>query len=70
LGKHRVKTLAELILTFVFASSSAAFVAYSLAHIAHYDLGIPSSDIRNQALTSAILISGLLAVDLLATRNR
>jgi hypothetical protein len=65
-----VKKFTELALTFAFASCSAAYVAYSAAYIAHYELGIPSAALRNQALTSAILILGLVTIEFLASKKQ
>ena len=65
-----MKKLAVLALTILLSSCAAAVVAYSMAHLAHHNLGIPSSALRSQALISAGLILGLVTIDLLATRDR
>jgi hypothetical protein len=52
------------------ASGSAAFVAYAIAHIAHYNLGIPGSALREQALIAASLVVGLVTIELLASKER
>jgi len=49
--------------------ASAAIVAYSLAHIAHYDLGVPGSALREQALMCAALIFGLVTIEFLASKE-
>lgn len=65
-----VKKFCDRAIAFLLASGSAAVAAYSMAHIAHYNLGISSSDLRNQALTSAILLLGLVTVEFIATKQR
>lgn len=57
-------------IAFLFASCSAAVAAYLMAHVAHYSLGIPSSDLRNRALMSAALLIGFVTVELFVTRER
>lgn len=52
------------------ALASAAFVAYSMAHIAHYTLGINRADLREQALICAALIAAIVTIELLATKER
>ena len=49
--------------------ASAAVVAYSLAHVAHYDLGVPAPALREQALVCAALICGLVTVEFLVSRR-
>ena len=61
--------LAHLTFTFFFAVASAAVVAYSLAHIAHYNLGVPGSALREQALICAALILGLVTVEFLMSKE-
>lgn len=61
--------LAHLTVTFFFAVSSAAVVAYSLAHVAHYDLGVPTPALREQALICAALILGLVTVEFLVSKE-
>ena len=48
---------------------SAAVVAYSLAHVAHYGLGIPGTALREQALTCAALIIGLVTIECLSGKE-
>ena len=64
-----MKKFANLAITFLFAMASAAIVAYSLAHIAHYDLGVPGSALREQALMCAALIFGLVTIEFLASKE-
>jgi len=64
-----VNRLAHLTFTFFFAVASAAVVAYSLAHIAHYNLGVPGSALREQALICAALILGLVTVEFLMSKE-
>jgi hypothetical protein len=64
-----LKRFAHLAVTFFFAMGSAAIVAYSLAHIAHYDLGVPGSALREQALICAAVIVGLVTIEFLASRE-
>lgn len=61
--------LAHLTFSFFFAVASAAVVAYSLAHIAHYNLGVPGSALREQALICAALILGLVTVEFLMSKE-
>lgn len=61
--------LAYLAISFFFATASAAVMAYTLAYTAHYYLGVPGSTLREQALTSAALIFGLVTIQLLATKD-
>lgn len=65
----KVKKFFGFVITLLLASCSAAVVAYSMAHVAHYNLGIPSSDLRNQALMSAMLLIGFVSVEFIATRE-
>jgi hypothetical protein len=64
-----VKRLAYLAVTFFLAMASAAVVAYSLAHVAHYNLGVPVSALREQALICAALIFGLVTIEFLASKE-
>jgi hypothetical protein len=57
----------DLVVAFLLASCSAAVAAYLMAHVAHYNLGISSSDLRNRALTSAALLFGFVAVEFIVT---
>jgi len=65
-----VKKLAQLAITFIFASGSAAVVAYVIAHIAHHDLGFSRSALREQALICAALVVGLITIELLVSKER
>jgi hypothetical protein len=51
-----VKKFANSAISILLALSSAAFVAYAMAHIAHYHLGITRSAIREHALICAALM--------------
>jgi hypothetical protein len=64
-----VKKFRDLSIAFLLACCAAAIVAYSMAHVAHYGLGISSSDLRNQALTSAAVLFGFVAVEFLVTSD-
>jgi hypothetical protein len=64
-----VKKFFHLGIAFFFAMASAAIVAYSLAHIAHYNLGVPGSALREQALICAALVFGLVTIELLASKE-
>jgi hypothetical protein len=64
-----VKGIARLAVTFVFAAMSAAVVAYSLAHVAHYGLGVPGPALREQALTCAALMIGLVTIECLSSKE-
>jgi len=67
---RQVKRFAQLAITFIFASGSAAVVAYVIAHIAHHDLGFSRSALREQALICATLVVGLVTIELLASKER
>lgn len=64
-----MRRLANLAFTFCLAMASAAFVAYSLAYVAHYNLGVPGSALREQALICAALIFGLVTIEFLVSRE-
>ena len=66
----QVKKFVQSAITLLLALSSAAFVAYAIAHIAHYNLGIPGSALREQALIAASLVVGLVTIELLASKER
>ena len=61
--------IAYLAISFVFATASAALLAYSLAYTAHYYLGVSASALREQALVSAALIFGLVTIQLLVSEE-
>jgi len=48
---------------------SAAGVAYVLAHIAHYNLGVPAPALREQALICAALVCGLVTIEFLSRKE-
>lgn len=62
-----MKRIVHLALTFAFAAMSAAVVAYALAHVAHYGLGVPGPALREQALTCAALMIGLVTIECLSS---
>lgn len=64
-----MKRFAYLAITFFSAAASAAFVAYWLAYIAHYNLGVPGSALREQALICAALVFGLVTIEFLASKE-
>ncbi len=64
-----MKKFARLANAFFFAMASAAIVAYSLAYIAHYNLGVPGSALREQALICAALVFGLVTIEFLASKE-
>ncbi|WP_157088219.1 hypothetical protein [Bradyrhizobium jicamae] len=64
-----MRRLAHLAVTFFLAMASAAFTAYSLAHVAHYNLGVPGPALREQALICAALIFGLVTIEFLVSRE-
>ena len=65
-----MKRFTHFAITFIFASGSAAIVAYVIAHIAHHNLGFSRSALREQALVCAALVVGLLTIELLASKER
>jgi hypothetical protein len=64
-----VKKFVHSATAFLLALGSAAFVAYSLAYIAHYNLGVPGSALREQALVCAALIFGLVTIEFLVSKE-
>lgn len=64
-----MKRLVSRAITFLAALGSAAVVAYSMAHVAHYNLGINRSDLREQALICAGLIISLVTIEFLASKE-
>jgi hypothetical protein len=48
--------------------AAAGVAAFTLAHIAHDDIGFSRQAIRTEALLSAALIGGLLAITLFGNR--
>jgi hypothetical protein len=65
-----VKRFAHLAISFLLALGSGAIVAYSIAHIAHYDLGFARSALREQVLICAALVAGLVVIEMLASTER
>ena len=68
--RTQMKNFVHSTVTLILALGSASFVAYAMAYIAHYNLGIPGSALREQALISASLIVGLVTIELLASKER
>jgi hypothetical protein len=64
-----MRKFAHLAISFLFGITTAAIMAYTLAHTAHYYLGVPGSALREQALISAALIFALVATALLTSRD-
>lgn len=64
-----MKEIIHLAVTFAFGVSSAAVAAYALAHVAHYNLAIPSTTLREQALTCAVLMIGLVTIECLSSKE-
>ena len=64
-----MKRFARHAVAFLVGMICAAGVAYSLAHVAHYDLGVPASALREQALICAALIIGLVTIEFLVSRE-
>lgn len=54
----------------VLALGSAAIVAYATAHFAHHSLGFSRSALREQALICAAIMVSLVAVEMLAGKER
>jgi hypothetical protein len=65
-----VKKFFRTAIALLLALGGAALVAYVMAHIANYNLGIPASALREQALISAGLIVGLVTIEFLASKER
>jgi hypothetical protein len=65
-----VKKLIQTAIALLLALGGAALMAYMMAHIARYNLGIPGSALREQALISAGLIVGLVTIEFLASKER
>ena len=64
-----MKNFVDYTIAFLFALGSAAFVAYVMAHIAHYNLGVPGPALREQALICAALVFGLVTIEFLASKE-
>ena len=54
----------------VVSASAAALAAFTVGHIAHYDLGVSRQEIRTPALISAALIAALLAIEYFGKKLR
>ncbi len=65
-----MKPFFHVIIISALALGSAATVAYVTAHLTHTVLGFPRSVLREQALMSAALMAGLLAVEMLTSKER
>ena len=65
-----MKPFFHVVIISVLALGSAATVAYVTAHLTHTILGFPRSALREQALISAALMAGLLAVEMLTSKER
>ncbi|MDI1265504.1 MAG: hypothetical protein PS018_19840 [bacterium] len=65
-----MKRFLELAMMSVLALASAAFVAYAMAHIAHYSLGVARAALREQALVCAGILVGLVTIEFLASKQR
>ena len=65
-----MKKFLQTAIAMLLALGGAALLAYMMAHIASYSLGIPGSAIREQALISAGLIVGLVTIEFLASKER
>ena len=65
-----MKQFFHLVIISVLALGSAAIVAYSTAHFAHYSLGFPRSALREQALICAAIMVGLVTIEMLASKER
>ena len=57
--------LAFLAMSLFLVMGSAALVAYSLAYTGQFYLGMPGAALREQALTSAAVIFGLVTIQFL-----
>jgi hypothetical protein len=66
---NAVKKFVDRTITLLAALGSAAAVAYAMAHVAHYNFGIPRSDLREQALICAGLIVSLVTIEFLASKE-
>ena len=64
-----MKKFTHLAIAFFFAATSAAIVAYSLAYVVHYNLGVPGPALREQALICAALVFGLVTIEFLASKE-
>ena len=60
----RVSKITSLLIALAFAAA----VAFWLADLAHNDFGVPRHTIRADALFSAVLVLGLLAIGLFPRR--
>ena len=60
--------VANKIAGFLVFLAAAAVAAFTLGHIAHDDIGFSRQAIRTEALLSAALIGGLLAITMFGSR--
>ena len=67
---EQVKQFFHFVVISVLALGSAAIVAYSTAHFAHYGLGVSRSALREQALICAAIMVGLVTIEMLASKER
>jgi hypothetical protein len=53
----------DSVVGFLMSVLSAAFAAFSLGYIAHYDFGLSPEEIRTAAVVGAAIIAVLVAVE-------
>jgi hypothetical protein len=63
-----VNKFVQLAMICLAALGSAAISAYAIAHLL-LDLGVARAALRNQALVCAALVTGLVTIELLASRE-
>jgi hypothetical protein len=58
-----METSVGKVLAVIMSVATAVAAALTVAHVAHYDFGFSSHEIRTPAITGAIVIGALLAVE-------
>jgi hypothetical protein len=58
------------VIEFLVSVVSAAFTAFWLAYIAHYNFGLSRQEIRTPALVAAAIISVLVAIEVVGKKLR
>ena len=59
-----------VLITILIACGTAAFTAVFIGYVAHYDFGLSREQIRTPAVSAAVVIAVLLAVEVFSKRLR
>jgi hypothetical protein len=60
---RRIETIVDRVLVVVMSVATAVGAALTVAYVAHYDVGFSRQEIRTPAVSGAIVIGALLAVE-------